>query len=663
MQAWAEEIASGVDVLIGNGGMTTLRIGGGTMNVANLGQFALGSQSTTSTGVVELVAGGVLKTSRQIKAGPGVGSIVFAGGTLQSDGANSYDPWIATNIAVSLSSTENSIHPQGLDMKLGTAGIMGAGTFVVTGGGSVAFAQPSSNWNGGLALVQGDAVVSTHRALGTSAVTLGTNTLRIVAHAFLPNTINVTTQGTVWVSRGVTGYVGTVSGHQLVKEGAGDLIVDDIADGTDFSIRGGAVTATMLENMPHAPAGNPAIWVDASVAASLVTVSSNDVSRWYDRRYAGNTNGFFATNIFNRPLIVSNRLNGLPMLDFGRLGQGGGSGDNRMLQFKNYQTNIRTVFWVVGSKNGGGFLLGDSLPNGSERHFHRGSTSGTYGGVASDPIWGVAGQDKGIVRAGETWTNGVSVNGTATGLSGQYDLVTWRLSSAYDAANNTPGAVWFASCYADPGGRLNGGQELGEVLIYTNRLSDAEVRATERYLTRKWFPAYATARMSLGTVALDGGGAGFVNAYTAPVQMTTLMVNNTNVYITGTTGGTSASQTVVTASGILGPTVTAALALHHLNLDPAATLEAAFGSTGIAPVVSVTGDLNLPASARFLVTGSVRPPESALLITVGGAIAQSSGTTHWSNAGNTSYASSVVVDDVTRKVWLKTPRGSLLLLR
>jgi autotransporter-associated beta strand protein len=659
-------VSSGVNLLFGNGGNTTLRIRGGTVNVANGGQFLLGNLSTTATGTVELAAGGLLKTSRQIKTGLGSGAFLFTGGTLQSDGVNTYDPWVATNIAVSVGRAGGMIDTRGLEMELGSAGLAGAGTLSLLGGGSLLFAQPSTNWAGGLSLVQGTAVVSTNRALGFSAVSLGTNTLRVAANAFLPNAVGAAVSGgAVFVDAGATGLIASVSGGLLVKRGSGGLLMDDAAEGTDFSIQGGQLIATPIDGMTHAPAGNPAIWVDATVAASFVTANSNDVSRWYDRRSPGDATGFYATNLYNRPIIASNRVGGLPTLDFGVLGQSesGGSGDNRMMGFKNYQTNIRTVFWIIGSKNGGGFLLGDSQVIGSARFFHRGSASGTYGGVASDAIWGGVGQEKGVVRNGETWTNGVSVNGASTGLSGNYDLVTWRLAAADDATNGMAGAVWFASCYASSGGRLNGGQELGEVLIYTNRLTDAEIKTTERYLSRKWFPTRIGSWLSLRTVSLDGAGAGFVNAYTGPVQVATLNVNATNVFVSGAAGGTAVSQTVVTASGVLGPSVARALSVGHLTLQDSATLEAAFSASGTVYTVAVGGNLMLPSEAGFVVTGTATPPTTALLVQASNSVSYVSDNTVWSNAGNVSRGSSVLVDTDAKKVWLKTPRGTQILLR
>ena len=650
---------TGNDVVVGlNSGTCTFRLNGGDAMVENGGAFVMGENSPGSTNKVELIAG-TLRTSRQIKRGTGAGSVVFKGGTLQSDGVNHYDPWIATNLPVTVEGAGGTIDTAGLDMRIGSGGFAGAGTLTQTGGGTLRFAYPSPNWTGGLILSNGTAVAAANDAFGSGAVTLGTNTLRIAGSFLLPNGIVAATNGVVTVDSGATGRVTSVTCGKLVKGGAGALSVGLVVDVGGFSIQGGEVIMTTPS---LAPAGIPAIWMDASASASFVTVASNDVARWYDRRTPGEAAGFFATNLYNRPLIVTNALNGLPVLDFGRLGQGGGSGDNRMLVFKNYQTNIRSVFWVVGSQNGGGFLLGDSQVNGSARHFHRSSGSGTYGGVASDPLWGGGGLDKGLVRGGETWTNGVAVNGASTGLSGGYDLVTWRLAAGDDAANATPGACWFASCYAPTDGRLNGGQRLAEVLIYTNRLTDAEIKATELYLNRKWFPSRVCA---LGAVSLDGTGTGFVNADSEAVSVSNIVINAGDVSVAGAENSVSAERVTVTATGVLDATRLPALSARDLEMREQATLAATFDLMGALPVLRVGGDLVLPSAARYTVSsaGASLPPGRALLIAAEGAVLPLSDSTVWTHVGSVSLASQVRVDKGTRTVWLNTPSGTLLWLQ
>lgn len=657
---------SGNDVCIGlNGGSCTFRLNGGEAAVANGGVFVMGEASAASTGAVELVAG-TLKTSRQLKTGTGTGTVVFKGGMLQSDGVNSYDPWIATNIPVTVDVAGGTVDTLGRDMKLGSSALAGPGALSVCGGGSVLFSAGSANWSGGVTLDQVSVAAAGTNALGTGRVTLGTNTLRIVANALLSNTVVAPAEGgAVAVADGTTGVVAGLSGGRLLKQGGGELVADDVAAGTDLAIQGGTVKAMPVAEIIKSPAGTPVIWMDAAAAASLVTVTSNDVGRWYDCRTPGNTAGFFATNLYNRPMLVTNALNGLPVLDFGKLGQSGQANENRMMVFKNYQTNIRSVFWVIGSRNGGGFLLGDSQVNGSARHFHRNSGSGLFGGVPGDPLWGGVGHEKGIVRAGETWTNGVPVNGAATGLSGGYDLVSWRLSQADDETNNTPGAVWFASCYAPTDGRLNGGQELAEVLIYTNRLSEAVRQATERYLFRKWFPAREPAGLTLGRVSLDGAGTGFINAYPGPVRVAEMVINAADVFVEGAAGGTSVDLLTVASGGVLDAARLAALAVGDLDMREQSVLAVAFDAAGAAPVLNVSGDLTLPAEARYTVslTAGVAPPSSALLIAVDGTVLTPAGATAWAHAGQVSRASRVIVDAAARTVWLNTPRGTLLSVR
>ncbi|MFA6631429.1 MAG: autotransporter-associated beta strand repeat-containing protein, partial [Kiritimatiellia bacterium] len=632
---------SGSDVIIGlNGGSCTFRLNGGDAVVANGGVFAMGEGSSASAGAVELIAG-TLKTSRQIKTGTGTGTVAFKGGILQSDGANSYDPWIATNILVAVAPAGGTIDTLGLNMKLGSSALTGPGALSLCGGGSVLFSAGSVNWAGGVTLDQASVAAAGTNALGTGRVMLGTNTLRIGANALLSNTVVAPADGgAVEVADETTGVVAGLSGGRLLKQGGGELVADDVAAGTDLAIQGGAVKVMPVAEIIKSPAGTPVIWMDASAAASLVSATSNDVSRWYDCRTPGNTAGFFATNLYNRPLLVTNALNGLPVLDFGKLGQSGLANENRMMVFKGYQSNIRSVFWVIGSRNGGGFLLGDSQAAGSARHFHRSSGSGLYGGVPSDPLWGGVGQEKGIVRAGETWTNGTPVNGAVTGLSGGYDLVSWRLSQADDAANNTPGAVWFASCYAPSDGRLNGGQELAEVLIYTNRLSEADRQATERYLFRKWFSAREPAGLVFGRVSLDGAGTGFVNAYPGPVRVAELVINAADVYVAGPAGGMSVDLLTVASGGVLDAARLTALAVTDVDMQEQATLAAVLDAAGAATVLSVSGDLTLPAAARYtvLLTAGAMPPSSALLIAAGGAVLTPSGTTAWAHAGQVSRA-------------------------
>jgi autotransporter-associated beta strand protein len=647
-----------------NGGDCTFRVNGGEAILEGNVGFECGNGSAASDGRIELLAG-ILRTSRQLTRGTGTGQVVFNGGTWVRDAAFAPNPWIASTIPLTVEAGGGQFVLNGAEGVLGSAGLSGTGILQLTGGGALTFGAASPDWTGGLTLVDADAAAAATNALGYGDVLLGTNTLRVSADVLLPNHVYAPLEGgCISVDEGVCGAVAELSGGYLTKRGAGELVADNIKEGSDLSIQAGTVKVEPIAAVAKVPAGEPVIWMDASVAASCTMATSNEVSRWYDRRTPGSDDNFYASVKYKPPLWVTNALNGLPVLDFGKLGQSGQVNENRMLEFKSYQDNIRSVFWVIGSRNGGGFLLGDSKNDSERRHFHRGSQSGSFGGVPGDSLWHAA-SDKGVVRAGETWTNGIPVNGMSCGLSGGYDLVSWRLSEADDAAGNAPGAIWFASCYAPTDGRLNGGQELGEVLIYTNRLSEAERLATERYLMRKWFSQHTSAGLALGTVSLDGAGAGFVNAYPAPVRIVELVVNAEDVFVTGVPGSTIAERVTVTASGVLDAARLTALAAAELVMQEQATLAASLDANGQAVALHVEGDVSLPVAARYTVGlgDGVRPASRTLLVTADGAIVTPGAATTWTRTGGQSGASRVVVDPATSTIWLYSPQGTVMFLR
>ena len=197
------------------------------------------------------------------------------------------------------------------------------------------------------------------------------------------------------------------------------------------------------------------------------------------------------------PTLVSNALNGRPVVEFGAWGSG-----NYMV-WSSELADIRTVFWVLGSQNGGGWLLGDTNTNIGNNGFEfcRGN-AGNGGGVASTPIWSSA-YGSGYVFGGATYVNGQAVDGTTAGLSGGYqlvDLVTTGNAVANDLAADRPSI--------EP--TRTGGQQLGELIVYNTVLTDAQRQAVEQYLNAKWFggntlPASSPVSVAAGAT-LDLGG-------------------------------------------------------------------------------------------------------------------------------------------------------------
>lgn len=211
--------------------------------------------------------------------------------------------------------------------------------------------------------------------------------------------------------------------------------------------------------------------LDASNLGSLSTEMTNDETRVTTVRDADGRN-FFATqtNVLQAPVLTVNALNGRPILDFGTFGSG------KWMAWSQQLTTIRTVFWVIGSQNGGGFILGGDAKYGKEGDdnaaFHRAEPWN----LPLGKIW--RGNAASVVKEGQLRQNGIPVNGLTTPLSGEYEILSLRTTG------NTR-----ASCFAGDRGweDRTGGQRLAEVLIFSRDLSDLEIQDVEAYLRKKWF--------------------------------------------------------------------------------------------------------------------------------------------------------------------------------
>lgn len=643
-----------------------LRICGGLFEVENLGQFTLDATSKNEVKVL-LESGGVLKTSRQIKViSDNNAHFVFNGGTLQSDGINSYSPWLANSIPITVTEKGGIIDAQGVDMDLGGSVLTGAGQLTLSNG-STLFSSPSPAWSGGLQVTaNATAAASSDYAFGSGVVNLNASSVDIRESVMLPNTFIATdTASAFTVAADKTASIAMIQSPAITKQGSGTLISDCLSAELDIVIAGGTLSLAQIEATQLAgfPAGTPAIWMDATVSSSFSVNESGGISYWFDRRNPGDTSGFYATPNYNKPIYVNDGLACLPLVDFGVMrifDSGDSSGDNRMLQFKTTQHNIRTVFWVIGSRNGGGFLLGDSVTGGN-RHFHRGSSSGgTYGSIPADPLWH-SGSEVGFVRNGVTWLNGEQVNGTATGLSGNYDLVSWSLTEAQDQANQTPFADMFASCYNAPNGRLNGGQELGEVLIYTNRLSDIERVTTEQYLTRKWFPD-RTMQLTLGTITLAGANTSFTANTGYEVAIAQVIVDAANTTLAGEV---DIAELLVTPNGTLDLSDFAGLKIANLIFDTNATLALTMDNNNTVPHLELAGTLELPSKIQLRVTPheELRIPAKILLATADTNLTSPVGGTESYFIEGSPSGLTLQVDTAKRELWLKASYGTQLLLR
>ena len=300
----------------------------------------------------------------------------------------------------------------------------------------------------------------------------------------------------VAVAAGEDFVVGEVAGAGgFTKTGGGTLVVGSLPSG-DVRVEAGDVCVESMSLSNSSVPPTPWVHMDAADESTLVT-SGNSVTKWYDA--AGS--GAYLTKLFtNHPLLVSNVLNGLPVVD---LGTRNGTGKAAFRYYKPDDStydhgnqyggylnspNVRTAFFVYGSKGGGVSLFGcwgNGYPaQGIFPHYPTGYGAGERGAPMCCSAVGHEGMWSDLRTAISNGTasvklNGVPIDPLVTPFSGGYDLLTFDCPTG-NRKGDTFGSYGQGDAYV-------GGVEYGEMLLYTNRLSSVDISRVEAYLAKKWF--------------------------------------------------------------------------------------------------------------------------------------------------------------------------------
>jgi len=291
--------------------------------------------------------------------------------------------------------------------------------------------------------------------------------------------------------------------------GTADLLKNDdsVLSIADLSALSGSVVVSngtfVLAGKPvqtELPVDGMLMHMDASVTGSFEVVSENGtnfVTRWNSlvgSAYAAHD------NISKRPWLLENELGGSPVVNFGpfkRQGWGDTAADGAYLIWDQPRLNIRSGFMVLGSQDGGNFLVGWN-GSGGVADFHRGYGSGGYvdasgsiiaTGRTEPPLW--------IKSANAYWSvDGVRVNPGTTSLSGGYQAICFMSDPEHAPTNMLRG-----SGFAIDRTFRWGGQRLAEFAIYDRLLTEEERLAVEVYLRNKWFGVLPTGYYQNGNVS------------------------------------------------------------------------------------------------------------------------------------------------------------------
>lgn len=301
----------------------------------------------------------------------------------------------------------------------------------------------------------------------------------------------------VVVAAGEDFVVGEVTGAGgFTKTGGGTLVVGSLPSG-DVRVEAGEMLVDSLSLSNSSVPSNAWLHVDAADESTLVT-SGSSVTKWYD----ASGNGVYLQKLFsNNPSLVSNVLNGLPVVDLGirngtgkaalryYMADGSTYAHSDTYSSQNYMNSpyIRTAFFVYGSKGGGNSLLGCYSQGYPSQGIFPHQPVDYGAGVRGAPMcytrdyksmWSAL--LNAISNGNATVTqNGVKIDPLVTPFSGGYDLLTfnWQQTGRKGDTFGTYGQ----------GESFVGGVEYGEILLYTNSLGSAEIARTEAYLNKKWF--------------------------------------------------------------------------------------------------------------------------------------------------------------------------------
>lgn len=372
-------------------------------------------------------------------------------------------------------------------------------------------------------------------------------------------------EATLAFAQGLTNFVGTVSGNGLVTVDrnrhisrvnvSGDACGLSLASGLVASVPDGgsailaADSGTLLQSdggtivLSEGWRNSVALWFDPSQTGTCHNIGRttgypgqydtfytnryplvealddcrSSQTAWRLRNNRLNTSGTGSAEYYQHmyPYLVTNGLNGLSYICCGEYSSAGTrqytrnkngtessvtstSSEQRRLMIQpagsesNYESyNMKSVVMVFGSAfGGGGAMLGTST-----KVLKRGTSFDAAHG-AGDPIATGAGIS--------VWLDGRSVNPATT----RFNASGWQVVTVTCDSGMLPfTALGMPGSYSDSDWQKSGGQCYGEILMFTNAISDVQRVAAESYLARKWGLSAQYAGSDAPRLNLSGTGS------------------------------------------------------------------------------------------------------------------------------------------------------------
>ena len=292
------------------------------------------------------------------------------------------------------------------------------------------------------------------------------------------------------------------------KKGSGHLDIGRVAPGTQIHVDAGTVSVGGhgSESLLAAALAKAAFHVDASAPGTVVTDGEGKVTRWNDVRagwpvYA-QRGGRGTNKDYNLPTVVENFQNGLPAIDFGDYGNEtdvkNAATNTAALRFSRLFTNVKDAFFVEADRT--------ASPKGQPPLFATGVSSKIFIRNSTGQVFN---SSPGVTTGTSSINNPLDLVAGDVRVDGcKIDTLNYKFSGTElkvlgytprDEATYVPMEM-FAGEY----GARFGGIRVGEALVFTNKLTEAERSAITRYLLAKWKPAAVKPDLSALEVKVSG---------------------------------------------------------------------------------------------------------------------------------------------------------------
>ena len=475
------------------------------------------------------------------------------------------------------------------------------GTLVKKGAGTLVVPMFNTDLSGAIEVAEG--VLELDRGSLISAEPLHLDSLKIASGATF-----VVPRGGLTVTTLDAETGSTISGGSLTVVNRPVHSLPALADGASLTFKFGYAESEVF------PESSLRLHFDASDVSSITTNATGGVTRWNDlsgsgdylsNNNRGSTAGGYATNRLNT-------ANGLPMVDLGALswtnaGPARATEKDRSLYLRKSDGSLysqsdvqsgvlnfascQTALCVIDSRHGGGPLIGQCgiaaypqyspFPCGirdqadwedqqnARYYIHTDKKSGGN-------WWGADGLHSDATLADGTLifrVNGVSKNPCTSKFTGGFEVVSYAFS-------NSQYGCFGLGCWGDGAAstpRTANGLMYGEVVVFSNKLSLAEIELAERYLNYKWANADDPEFYNCVSVNAISLGAG-----------STLAGVNGHAFATAALSG---------AGTVAG----------DLTLASGGTLSVAADANGEIAGITVNGTLTLGSPLSVVIGGSTKP--------------------------------------------------------